>query len=307
MMRGIAALSVIFAHIGMIGKGSFGVDLFFCISGFIMMFVTEKSSDGFLKKRVLRICPLYYLLTILAFAVAFIIPNLLRDANTELVALLRSFLFIGSAENNKIIVGVGWTLCYEMFFYLLFFIALKISHKYRHIISTVFLTIIVFTGLIIKPSNEYLLFYTRPILLEFALGMFAYKILYWRNSKNINILLPLAIIIYISLFFVRLQIDRLFTAGIPTFVFFILTLKALQDKKIPKFFVVLGNISYSLYLTHTFVITSFSRLIMDIDHKVTASSIIASVFAISIAIGVAYISWYLVENKLTNWIKTKII
>jgi peptidoglycan/LPS O-acetylase OafA/YrhL len=184
MMRGIAALSVVFCHLGMIGVGGFGVDLFFCISGFIMMFVTEKSCDGFLKKRFLRICPLYYLLTIGAFAMAFIAPNLLRDANMELAALLRSFLFIGSTGNNNIIVGVGWTLCYEMFFYLLFFISFKISHKNRHIISITFLTIIVLAGLVIKPSNEYLLFYTQPILLEFALGIWAYKILYRRAQYN---------------------------------------------------------------------------------------------------------------------------
>ncbi|MDR1491167.1 MAG: acyltransferase [Planctomycetaceae bacterium] len=181
MMRGIAALSVVFCHLGIIGKGGFGVDLFFCISGFIMMLVTEKNCDRFLKKRLLRICPLYYLLTIGAFAMAFIAPNLLRDANTGLDALLRSFFFIGG---NEIMVGVGWTLCYEMFFYLLFFIAFKINHKNRHIISTAFLTAIVLTGLIIKTTNGYLEFYTQPILLEFALGMWAYIILYRGAQYN---------------------------------------------------------------------------------------------------------------------------
>lgn len=74
MMRGIAALSVVFCHIGMLGRGSFGVDLFFCISGFIMMLVTEKNCNNFLKKRFLRICPLYYLLTIGSFLMALIVP-----------------------------------------------------------------------------------------------------------------------------------------------------------------------------------------------------------------------------------------
>jgi peptidoglycan/LPS O-acetylase OafA/YrhL len=315
MMRGIAALSVVFCHLGIIGKGGFGVDLFFCISGFIMMLVTEKSCDGFLKKRLLRICPLYYLLTIGAFTMAFIIPNIFRTANTKFIDLLCSFLFLGS--HSRIIVGVGWTLCYEMFFYLLFFIAFKISHKNRHIISTMFLTLIVLIGIIIKPTNEYLEFYTRPILLEFALGMWAYKILYRRTNRdntiqyntiqyNTILLLLTAIIIYGALFFVRLPIDRLFVAGVPTFVFFLLIFKALQNSQVPKLLVILGNISYSLYLTHTFVITSFSRLIMNIDHKVTFLSIVASALSISIAIGTAYLSWYLIENKLTNWIKIKL-
>jgi peptidoglycan/LPS O-acetylase OafA/YrhL len=102
---------------------------------------------------------------------------------------------------------------------------------------------------------------------------------------------------------VKLPVDRLFAAGVPTFVFFILIFKALQNSKIPKFPVILGNISYSLYLTHTFIITTFSKFIIDIDHKITVVSIIGLAFAISIVVGVAYISWYLIENKMTNWIK----
>jgi peptidoglycan/LPS O-acetylase OafA/YrhL len=100
--------------------------------------------------------------------------------------------------------------------------------------------------------------------------------------------------------------DRLFAAGVPTFVFFILIFRALHNKQVPKFLVVLGDISYSLYLTHTFIITSFSKLILDIDSKVTIVSIIASALAITITIAVAYFSWYLIENKLTNWIKIKL-
>jgi peptidoglycan/LPS O-acetylase OafA/YrhL len=316
MMRGIAALSVVVCHLGIIGNtGGFGVDLFFCISGFIMMFVTEKSYAGFLKKRFLRICPLYYLLTIGAFAMAFIAPQLLRSPNNELDMLLRSLLFIcgdNAETESTIVVGVGWTLCYEMLFYLLFFAAFTISHKNRHYIATAFLVIIVLTGVIVKPENQYFAFYTSPILLEFALGMFAYKILYRRNQHNIMqhntvrySLLLLAILIYASLFVWGTKADRLFTAGIPTFVFFLLIFRALQDKKIAKFLIVLGNISYSLYLTHTFVITAFARLIMPTD-KLNFSSIVASVIATGLTIGVAYVSWYLIENKLTNRIKIKL-
>jgi peptidoglycan/LPS O-acetylase OafA/YrhL len=315
MMRGIAALSVVICHLRIIGSaGYFGVDLFFCISGFIMMFITEKSCVGFLKKRFLRICPLYYLLTIGAFAMAFIAPQLLRSPDRGFDTLLRSFFFIcgdkpGALTESTLVVGVGWTLCYEMLFYLLFFAAFTISHKNRHYITTVFLGIIVLIGVIVKPENQYFAFYTRPVLLEFALGMFAYKILYRRSQCNTtqrNItrysLLLVAILIYASLFVWSIKVDRLFAAGIPTFIFFLLIFRALQDKKVAKFLVVLGNISYSLYLTHTFVITAFARLIMPTD-KPNFSSIVACVIATGLAIGVAYVSWYLIENKLTKLIK----
>jgi peptidoglycan/LPS O-acetylase OafA/YrhL len=176
MMRGIAALSVVFFHFEIFSKGGFGVDLFFCISGFIMMLVTEKNTDDFLKKRALRIIPLYYLLTLGVFTMNFIAPQLFVRTETDFASLLRSLFFISGIKAEPI-VGVGWTLCYEMLFYLLFFVAFKISHKNRHWITFAFLAIIVLTGLVFRPTNDYLMFYTRPILLEFALGMFAYKII----------------------------------------------------------------------------------------------------------------------------------
>lgn len=307
MMRGIAALSVVVCHLGY-GTGMFGVDLFFCISGFIMMLVTEKSCDGFMFKRFLRICPLYYSLTVGSFAMGIIAPHLLRSPETGFDNLLRSFLFIGNKEHEPI-VGVGWTLCYEMFFYLLFFIAFKISHNNRCLIAAAFLVTLVLTGIIVKPENAYLAFYTQPILLEFVLGMFAFKVVNRTMQCNImqyNIILLLALVIYGSLFFFTIPADRLIAAGIPTFVFFVLTYNTLINRKIIHFFVVLGNISYSLYLTHTFVITVFSRFIWLIDCKLTLKSIAASILAVSVAVGVAYLSWYLIENKLTDWIKTKI-
>ena len=308
LMRGIAALSVVFCHLIIFDEGNFGVDLFFCISGFIMMLVTEKNYNGFLQKRFLRICPLYFLLTIGKFSMGFIMPNLLRDPNISVTVLLRSFLFIGG---NEIMVGVGWTLCYEMFFYFLFFLAFKINHKNRHIIATLFLAIIVLIGLLVKNTNEYFLFYTQPIILEFAFGIWAYKFLYSNfkiaKSKLMeSIFIIAAISIYSSLFFIKLPVNRLISAGIPTFIVFILFFISLENHRIPKFFIVLGNISYSLYLTHTFVITAFSKLIIDIEHEITPLSILGSVIAICFSLGVAYTSWYLIENKLTNWIKNKV-
>ena len=63
-MRGLAAFSVILQHIAFIENGAFGVDIFFCISGFIMMYVTETRTDYFMAKRLVRIVPLYYFITL---------------------------------------------------------------------------------------------------------------------------------------------------------------------------------------------------------------------------------------------------
>lgn len=310
MMRGIAAMSVVICHTGMFGRGTFGVDLFFCISGFIMMLVTEKSCHNFLKKRFLRICPIYYMLTIAAFSMALIAPGLLRTPTANPFDLLRSFLFIGGED--KIVVGVGWTLCYEMMFYVLFFIAFKINHARRHIIATILLALPVVAGFIINCENDYFKFYTRPQILEFALGMMAFKILNPKNPatapRNATYLLIPAVVLYASLFFLEPLLVNYLKYVIPVFTFipFVLTARALQNRKMPRFLVMLGNTSYSMYLTHTFILTAFSRLVFDIDHAITPASLAASLLVTGIVVGVSYLSWYLIEQKFTNWLKVKL-
>ena len=63
-LRGLADLFVVFQHVRFLNFGAFGVDIFFCISGFMIMFTTEKSTKYFFRKRLVRILPLYYLMTL---------------------------------------------------------------------------------------------------------------------------------------------------------------------------------------------------------------------------------------------------
>ena len=78
-MRGLAALTVVFMHIQMVANGAFGVELFFCISGFIMMHVTEKNTEHFIIKRAIRIVPLYWLATFATAALLIIMPSMFRS------------------------------------------------------------------------------------------------------------------------------------------------------------------------------------------------------------------------------------
>jgi exopolysaccharide production protein ExoZ len=107
-LRGIAALLVVFVHFPTplaCFCGSIGVDIFFFISGFIIFISIDKSGYydkpfTFLKKRLLRIIPLYFLVTTL-----FILMNVTlnsfhaeREANIPVdmsfVTVLKSYLFV---------------------------------------------------------------------------------------------------------------------------------------------------------------------------------------------------------------------
>lgn len=146
-LRAIAALLVVVDHSMsiMISKGSLlgidshfawlfggiGVKIFFLISGFIMTVTThgEFSSAGaskrFLYKRFLRVAPLYWIAT-----TAYAARISLQGTPPHFASLIFSFLFIPQRNDLGImqpVYGLGWTLNFEMFFYVLFGLALQFN------------------------------------------------------------------------------------------------------------------------------------------------------------------------------------
>ena len=96
-LRGLAALFVVFQHVRFLNFGAFGVDIFFCISGFMIMFTTEKSTKYFFRKRLVRILPLYYLMTLGTYLLLLLFPIWSK------VCCL--FLLISAAERSSLWYG----------------------------------------------------------------------------------------------------------------------------------------------------------------------------------------------------------
>lgn len=143
VLRGVAALGVVFFHTDYLLPGDwhtefFGVSTFFVISGFIMCFITRDNVDGFLQKRLVRIVPLYWLCTVAAVLImhrlAIVEPatwsNPLAGRPDEpLWAYVgRSLLFLPLGDKYPFL-NVGWSLNYEMYFYLIFTAALWIDRR----------------------------------------------------------------------------------------------------------------------------------------------------------------------------------
>ena len=148
-LRFFAAFYVVISHlIGAFTKHEsfiylfLGIDIFFIISGFVMMVSTQISSRHFFIKRIIRICPLYWGLTLVTFTIALIVPYLFENTTANFEHLFKSLFFIPFDKNGLgyfPILYVGWTLNYEMFFYLLFAIALIFHSEFRGIITSIFI------------------------------------------------------------------------------------------------------------------------------------------------------------------------
>ena len=77
-LRGITALFVALEHVRFLNCGAFGVDIFFVISGFMVMFSTHDNTKHFLCKRFIRIYPLYALVTIGTYFLLLLFPAMFQ-------------------------------------------------------------------------------------------------------------------------------------------------------------------------------------------------------------------------------------
>jgi exopolysaccharide production protein ExoZ len=250
-LRGVAAMMVVVFHIYsnvdfmrpsvpqvMWLRG--GVDIFFVISGFVMVQSTsgrDVTPMKFVQQRVLRIAPMYWIAT---FAV-------ITQIDGEWLFKLQSLLFIPAMNPESAmmqpVLEPGWTLNYEIVFYAVFALTLFLRPSFRFPAIA-----LLFTGLGIlgaaTDGSSIGEFYTRPIILEFVFGMAIAQF----GFRLPVIVVPLGIGIMIV--FQSSSVDRLFTLGIPAGLVIAGALsfeERLPKSKVANF---LGSASYSIYLFH---------------------------------------------------------
>ena len=99
-------------------NGAAGVDIFFVVSGFVMVVSSQRLLSQprgwltFMRHRIVRIVPLYWLLTTLKLALVVFFADLALRSNLDLDYVVRSYLFlpvVDSAGHFRPLLSVGWT------------------------------------------------------------------------------------------------------------------------------------------------------------------------------------------------------
>ncbi len=179
-LRALAALGVVVFHAcqwrGLnFNVGRAGVDLFFIISGVIMWRVTggrQSTPRAFLWRRITRVAPFYWLVTLVVAAAVWFRPQFLPNVSPRLDHLLLSLAFIphlGPFGLPFPLLPPGWTLDYEALFYLVFAAALFAPRRRQAAIVCGALLAIIAAGVIL-PDPVYILI-ANPLLAEFAVGI----------------------------------------------------------------------------------------------------------------------------------------
>jgi len=247
----------------------YGVQLFFVISGFIMVYITNERAPTpakFMANRIVRIVPLYWAMTLLVFAVALIAPHLLKSTRADPAELIQSLLFITFVKEGNLVrptLFQGWTLNLEMLFYAAFALTLFLPNQWLRVgILIGAICAAVAFGEIMRPLPPVAAFYTLPLLLCFALGM-VLGLLYPRVGPGViaaSVLFLLATIGFGHISSPDALINRLQPIA---FSFVVVTVAlALEARHIAVTWqpaLLLGAASYALYLVHPFVAIATSK------------------------------------------------
>ncbi|MEN4910510.1 acyltransferase family protein [Erwinia amylovora] len=317
-LRGLAALSVVVQHTAFkshqynyniltgYNVGSFGVDLFFIISGFIMCHVTSERTKPteFLRRRLTRILPLYWLLSLFALVIYIINPSLVNSSGGNIDII--SSIFI-TPTKDKLLLQNGWSLSYELFFYLIISASLLFGRKYLCSFTNLAIFLLVLAGLLHQPLNEYLKFATNTLFIEFSMGFFAYYL--YQKIQNTNWFINLTLLAagVTALTYQHFNADifdlkyRFLHAGIPMLLIF-LSFVLYEDKARrirSSILEKIGFSSYSLYLSHAFVLSPSAKIIS----KITSNAYVFSCSLILLSVIVGLLCHRFVEiplNKLVS-------
>ncbi|MFJ5370384.1 acyltransferase family protein, partial [Bosea sp. CER48] len=157
-----------------------GVDIFFVVSGFIMVHASQDlfGRSGawreFLKRRLARIVPLYWAMTTLFLLVGLAVPAVLNSGAPNLTQILGSYLFWPVVSTQGLVQPVyslGWTLNYEMLFYVLFAGGLALPMRWTLPAVAAVLALLVAGEHLGRSPGLPFSFWGQPIVLEFAAGM----------------------------------------------------------------------------------------------------------------------------------------
>lgn len=293
--------------------GAVGVDLFFVISGFVMyissarLAAKDRGWIEFLERRFIRIIPLYWLVTTIKVAALILAPSLEMHSSFDLLYIIKSYLFIPARSSSGDIaplVGVGWTLIFEMFFYAIFAFALATKSKFSWVLfGTVGLCIV---ASVFRTSNWPIwTFYLDPQLFEFIAGAAIAK---WGVTRRIPVpvaigclavgaiaLFNMPIAMHGSLLMIPMQ-------GIPAalIVFGLVAIEPLVAGRWPRWLVYAGGASYSLYLIHPMISPAAPQILARLGIHSGVLSTIASIIIALIGMMVVYT---LFERPTTNWLK----
>lgn len=335
-LRGIAAFIVVLFHFSgstysdaalnttvlgrLAGLGAAGVDLFFCISGYVMLSaatrgnLTEVKPLKFLTLRLIRIMPMYWLATtllvglyLLNYAGRIGLTGTLATPRMAISYLVSSYALLPVANplmpgRFEPFLGPGWTLSFEMYFYaVLALVARRGAPPAVILFRTVAAFLVIGLGAYFaSPDSAMGQFFANPVLAEFAFGAMVFLLL--RRSRRFGAMAVLAggTLLLVGAVAPIDDTLRFLYWGVPAALVLYGVIALDGRVRIPTILLWVGDASFSLYLLHTIVTYLFGGLLKRGLFQGGAAPTIAMVGTIIATVLCAIAFYRLVEVPVTK-------
>ena len=300
-------------------NGGTGVDLFFVISGFVMMISTTPlltsahPARTFFTRRLERIVPMYWLATTAKVLALLAVPTLALVGFGRWWHVLGSYVFFPTrtpAGSYGTVLAVGWTLIFEMAFYILFAVVLATRLPRLRTLAPVLLALAFAWTIPFVARHGTLHFYASTMQLEFLFGVLLAASIPWAQKIPAPAAAPLAVAGLLPLFLWHPDAVVNWGGliwGVPALavVTAAIALESPLGPHTPKWLLEIGDASYSIYLIHGFVVPivcAFFARFGDHSAYILPFALIVSIVAATLAGDLAY---RLIERPTMHWFKNR--
>lgn len=307
-------------------EGFVGVSFFFVLSGFIIAYNYQNkllarttTQRTFWIARIARIYPLHLLTLLIAACIGGYVEY--SDTVDWIKHFAASILllqpFFPTADYFFSFNSPSWSLGCEQLFYFCFPILIPFLNNKKTLICSLFLCLLIMlTGMVLTPEEQIKAYwYVNPItrLPDFFVGVFVYQFYQSLCSKKISystgtVLEAGAIAIFLLFYLCAADIPKVYRYScyywLPVSLLiltFALQKGAISQLLSTRVLFIGGEISYSFYLIHLFIILTYSQM-AELYHWSTQWMVSVPII-LTITIVLSLFSYYYFEKPANRWVK----
>jgi exopolysaccharide production protein ExoZ len=264
--------------------GNAGVDVFFVISGYVMWHTTcgglrsAASSVDFVRRRLYRIYLGYWPFYFMAAAVTLLIAE--RDPSN--IYWVKSFFLLNPTIRHQVL-GVAWTLSYELYFYGIFALLILVSMAWARRLLVVLLAATLAVNLLWSTNTWDLAFFVSPFLIEFFAGSLLAAYLGHCRSRLLLLacLVLVVVVVNWAVTLPRFHMHRVQGFGVAAMLIVLAGVLAENARLYiaSRRWVFLGNCSYSIYLGHFVLLWVYMYVIRQHELQFTLPVAVAVYFS----------------------------
>lgn len=285
--------------------GRCGVHIFFVISGFVMVYSTFSPAQvmtpaSFLSRRFFRIFPIYW-----AYAALYLIGFYVRAIAMAALPILGSLALLPGY--SSLIIGQGWSLSYEIYFYICF-ASIMLLGKMRGLVTlTIFFLASIASRRFLPTSNAFVDLISNSLLIEFIAGSWlAWLVLsgFRISAKTANATILLGAVCFAAgAFFDYEHVPTLILWGAPSILVVAGAVFLEVATPLPKAIIklsFLGDSSYSLYLLHAAMLSTMLICLGPIYHPDPATRVFICLFLSAVCCLASIAAYASMERPLVD-------